>query len=152
MPAQIEKGVPNVFPLTAACSMYEPFNRLKFGQVASYYDEMRAGVKYVVAKKGKKIVCAMTQDSDFGRDVLAGQTIHKPTDTDFSASRTRLQDAKCDLIVTGTIVRDSTLIISTAKKMGWNVDMVGRDPNSRARSATRRPRWSSLRCSAPGAT
>ena len=139
MPAQIEKGVPNVFPLTAARSMYEPFNRLKFGQVASYYDEMRAGVKYFVEKKGKKIVCAMTQDSDFGRDVLAGateqlqamnmslagQTIHKPTDTDFSASLTRLQDAKCDLIVMGTIVRDSTLIISTAKKMGWNVDMVG---------------------------
>ncbi len=139
MPAQIEKGVPNVFPLTAARSMYEPFNRMKFGQVASYYDEMRAGVKYFVEKKGKKIVCAMTQDSDFGRDVLAGateqltamkmtlaaQTVHKPTDTDFNALLIRLQDAKCDLIVMGSIVRDSTLIISTVKKMGWDVDLVG---------------------------
>ena len=139
MPAQIEKGVPNVFPLTAARSMYEPFNRMKFGQVASYYDEMRAGVKYFVEKKGKKTVCAMTQDSDFGRDVLAGateqlaamkmtlaaQTVHKPTDTDFNALLIRLQDAKCDLIVMGTIVRDSTLIISTVKKMGWDVDLVG---------------------------
>ena len=72
MPTQLEKGVANVFPLTAARSMYEPFNKLKFGQFASYYDQMRAGVKYFVEKKGKKNVCAMTQDSDFGRDVLAG--------------------------------------------------------------------------------
>ena len=139
MPTQLEKGVANVFPLTAARSMYEPFNKLKFGQFASYYDQMRAGVKYFVEKKGKKNVCAMTQDSDFGRDVLAGaveqlaamnmklagQTVHKPTDTDFNASLTRLRDDKCDLIVTGTIVKDTTLIISTARKMGWDVDMVG---------------------------
>jgi branched-chain amino acid transport system substrate-binding protein len=139
MPTQLEKGVPNVFPLTAARSMYEPFNKLKFGQFASYYDQMRAGVKYFVEKRGKKNVCAMTQDSDFGRDVLAGaveqlaamnmklagETVHKSTDTDFNASLTRLQDAKCDLIVTGTIVKDTTLIISTARKMGWDVDMLG---------------------------
>lgn len=139
MPAQLEKGVANVFPLTAARSMYEPFNRLKFGQFASYYDQMRSGVKYFVEKKGKKNVCAMTQDSDFGRDVLAGaveqlaamhmklagETVHKPTDTDFNALLTRLHDEKCDLIVTGTIVKDTTLIISTARKMGWDVDMLG---------------------------
>jgi branched-chain amino acid transport system substrate-binding protein len=133
MPTQLEHGVPNVFPLTAARSMYEPFNRLKFGQFASYYDQMRAGVKYFVENKGKKRICAMYQDTDFGRDVLAGvveqvkamhmelagQTAHKPTDTDFTAYLQRLREAKCDLIATGTIVRDTTLILSTAHKMGW---------------------------------
>jgi branched-chain amino acid transport system substrate-binding protein len=54
MPMQFEKNVPNVFPLTAARSMYEPFNRLKFGQFASYYDQMRAGVKYFVGEKVKR--------------------------------------------------------------------------------------------------
>ena len=139
MPAQLEKGVPNVFPLTAARSMYEPFHRLKFGQFASYYDQMRSGVKYFVEKRGKKNICAMTQDSDFGRDVLAGtveqlkamnmplvaETVHKATDTDFNALVTRLRDAKCDLIVMGTIVKDTTLIIATTKKMGWEVDLLG---------------------------
>ncbi len=139
MPAMFEKGVPNMFPLTAARSMYEPFNKLKFGQFSSYYDEMRAGVKYFVEQKGKKNVCAMYQDSDFGRDVLAGATeqlkamnmslvattAHKPTDTDFNASIAKLHDANCDMIVLGTIVRDTTLIIETARKIGWNVDMVG---------------------------
>ncbi len=139
MPTQLEHGVPNVFPLTAARSMYEPFNRLKFGQFASYYDQMRAGIKYFVENKGKKRICAMYQDTDFGRDVLAGvveqtkamgmelagQTAHKPTDTDFSAYLQRLREAKCDLIATGTIVRDTTLILSTAHKMGWDVTFLG---------------------------
>ena len=139
MPSMFEKQVPNVFPLTCARSMYEPLNRFKFGQFASYYDQMRAGVKYFVEQKGKKMVCAMYQDTDFGKDVLAGVTAqleaehltliastgHRPTDTDFTANLTKLRDAKCDLITMGTIVRDSTLIVSTAKKMGWNVDLLG---------------------------
>src|SRR5580692_9621594 len=72
MPSMIEKQVPNVFPLTCARSMYEPLNRYKFGQFASYYDQMRAGVKYFVEKRGKKVIGAMYQDTDFGKDVFAG--------------------------------------------------------------------------------
>ena len=139
MPMMFAKGVPNVLPLTAARSMYQPYNKLKWSQFASYYDQMRAGVKYFVEQRGKKMVCAMYQDTDFGKDVLAGvnaqleaenmkliaSTAHKPTDTDFTADMSKLRDAKCDLITMGTIVRDSTLIVSTAKKMGWNVDLLG---------------------------
>ena len=72
MPMMFEKDVPNVLPLTAARSMYEPYNKLKWSQFASYYDQMRAGVKYFVEQRGKKMVCAMYQDTDFGKDVLAG--------------------------------------------------------------------------------
>ena len=139
MPMMFEKGVPDVFPLTAARSMYEPFNHMKFGMFASYYDQMRSGVKYFVEHKGKHAICAMYQDSDFGKDVLAGvieetralkmdvvaTTAHKPTDTDFNAALAKLRDANCDLIATGTIVRDTTQILATAKKMGWNVDFLG---------------------------
>ncbi len=139
MPEQIEKGVPNVFPLTSARSMYEPFNRLKFGLASSYYDQMRSGVKYFVEQKGKKQLCALYQDTDFGRDVmngvwdqtkamgikLAAETTHKPTDTDFSAPVARLRDAKCDLLLLGSIVRDTNQIIAAVRKVGWNVDMLG---------------------------
>ena len=38
MPEQLAKGVPNIFPLTAARSMYYPLNHMKFGYAASYYD------------------------------------------------------------------------------------------------------------------
>ena len=139
MPTQFEKNVPNLFPLTAARSMYEPFNRLKFAQFASYYDQMRSGVRHFVADRGKKAVCAMYQDSDFGRDVLAGAvdqlkamdmtlvavTAHRPTDTDFNGPIAKLRDAKCDLIVLATIVRDTSIILSTVKKLGWDIDCDG---------------------------
>jgi branched-chain amino acid transport system substrate-binding protein len=139
MPDQLAKGVANVFPLTSARSMYEPLHHLKFGLGSSYYDQVRAGVKYFVEQRSKKQVCAMSQDTDFGRDVsdgvkdqlkqehqtLAGETLHKPTDTDFSASVARMHDAGCDFLVLGTIVRDAVQIISAVRKSGWNVDMMG---------------------------
>ena len=138
-PMAIEKGVPKLLPLSAARSMYEPFHKLKFSQYSSYVDQMRAGVKYFVEQRGKKVICAMYQDTDFGKDVLAGAvmqteamgmklaatTAHKPTDTDFTAAIAKLRDANCDLVTMGTIVRDSTLIIATVKKAGWNVDLLG---------------------------
>jgi branched-chain amino acid transport system substrate-binding protein len=139
MPAEFEKGVPNVLPLTAARSMYEPYNKLKFAQFASYYDEMRAAVKYFAEQRGREKFCVMYQDSDFGKDVLAGvvaqtkamgmevvsTTAHRPTDTDFNAPVQKLKDAGCDAIMLGTIVRDTNIIIQTARKMGWDVDFVG---------------------------
>lgn len=139
MPSMFEKNVPNVFPLTRARSMYEPFNRLKFGQFSSYYDQMRAGVKYFVEQRGKKVIGVMYQDTDFGRDVQAGvvaqlgamglklaaETAHRPTDTDFNAALARQHDAGCDLIGMGTIVKDTMMILQTQRKMGWNVDFVG---------------------------
>jgi branched-chain amino acid transport system substrate-binding protein len=138
-PMAIEKNVPKLLPLSAARSMFEPFNRLKFSQYSSYVDQMRAGVKYFVEQRGIKAICAMYQDTDFGKDVLAGAqmqaeamgmkivatTAHKPTDTDFTAAIAKLREANCDLITMGTIVRDSTLIIATVKKVGWKVDLLG---------------------------
>jgi branched-chain amino acid transport system substrate-binding protein len=139
LPDQLAKNVPNIFPLTSARSMYQPFNRLKFGLASSYYDQMRAGVKLFVEQRGKKRLCAMYQDTDFGRDVMDGvrdqtkamnidlvaETAHKPTDTDFSAAAAKLHDANCDLILVGGIVRDTIQAISAVRKLGWNVDMLG---------------------------
>ena len=72
MPSMFEKQVPNVFPLTCARSMYQPFNRYKFGQFASYYDQMRAAVKYFVTQKGKKTIGSMYQDSDSAATCMPG--------------------------------------------------------------------------------
>ena len=139
LPSMIEKGVPNVFPLTCARGMYEPLNKYKYGQFASYYDQMRAGVKYFAEKRGKKVIGSMYQDTDFGKDVhagvvaqteamgmkVAGIAASRPTDTDFNAPLAKLRDAGCDLICMGTIVKDTTIILQTARKMGWNVDFCG---------------------------
>ncbi len=101
-----------------------------------------AGVNVVSSNSAaKKAVVRNVSDvdTDFGKDVLAGAvmqteamgmkvvatTAHKPTDTDFTAAIAKLREANCDLITMGTIVRDSTLIIATVKKVGWNVDLLG---------------------------
>ncbi len=139
MPTQLKAGVPNVFPLTSARSMYEPLNKLKFGLGSSYYDQIRSGLKYFVEQRHKTRICAAAEDTDFGRDVmdgvndqlkamnlqLAAKTLHKPTDTDFSAAVAKLHDAGCDLIVFGTIVRDTNQLITAVRKTGWNVDLLG---------------------------
>jgi len=137
---QFAVGVPNLFPLSAARSMYEPYERLKFYGAASYVDQVRSGIDYFVKTKGKKAVCVMYQDTDFGKEVLEGAeqqtkklgikvvetTAHKPTDQDFTAPIGKLRSAGCDLIVMGTIVRDSIVPYTTARKGGWNdVDFLG---------------------------
>ena len=137
---QIEAGVPNLFPLSAARSMFEPFSKFKFYGAATYVDQVLAGINYFVTKKGKKSVCAMYQDTDFGKEVMDGvqmqvdkmkiklaeTTTHKPTDQDFTAQITKLKSAGCDLVVMGTIVRDSIVPYATARKIGWtDVDFLG---------------------------
>ena len=101
---QFAASVPNLFPLSAARSMYEPFEKLKFYGAASYVDQIRSGINYFVKNKGEKAVCVMYQDTDFGKEILDGakqQTeklgikivetaAHKPTDQDFTASLTKL--------------------------------------------------------------
>ena len=37
----------------------------------------------------------------------------------------KLHDAGCDVVMLGTIVRDTNIIIQTARKMSWDVDLVG---------------------------
>jgi branched-chain amino acid transport system substrate-binding protein len=130
---QFAAGVPNLFPLSAARSMYEPYERLKFYGAASYVDQIRSGIEYFVKTKGKKAVCVMYQDTDFGKEILEGAELqtkklgvklvasaaHKPTDTDFTAPITKLREAGCDLIAMGTIVRDTIVPYTTARKAGW---------------------------------
>ncbi len=136
---QLTLGVPNVGPFTAARSMYHPFHKLKFASLSSYYDQIRAGFKYFVENKGTKAPCVMYEDNEFGQEILEGardqakamsvkiaaESSHKPTDTDFTGAITKLRDAKCDLILMGTIVRDTIIPYGTARKLGWDVAFVG---------------------------
>jgi len=137
---QLAAGVPNLFPLSAARSMYEPFDRLKFYAAASYVDQIRSGINYLVTQKSKKKLCLMYQDTDFGKEIVEGaeeqakklnipiveRAAHKPTDSDFTASLTKLKSAGCDLIAMGTIVKDTIVPYTAARKEGWNdVTFVG---------------------------
>src|SRR5690242_19751521 len=107
LPMMMEKQVSSVFPLTCARSMYLPLSPYKYGQFASYYDQMRACVKYFAETKGKKIIGSMYEDTDFGKDIHAGVVdqvnamklqlgavaTFSPTATDFNAHVSRVKDA-----------------------------------------------------------
>ena len=51
---------------------------------------------------------------------------HKPTDSEFTAAILRLKNANCDLVLMGTVHRDTILVLDAARKMGWEgVSWVG---------------------------
>ena len=136
---QLKAGIPNMYPLTGARSMVEPYHDLKFAQRGIYYDEIRAGVKYFLEEMDKQRPCVIYQDTDYGQEILEGaedqlsemgQTLvgvsaHKPTESEFTASIIRLRNAQCDVVFMGTIHRDTILILETARKMKFDVVFVG---------------------------
>ena len=137
---QLPKGVPNIFPFTAARSMVEPHHPLKFAQFSSYYDQVRAATKYFVEKEGKKKVCTMYMDTDFGHEIRDGvrdqakaskieitaEASFGPTDTEFSGQIGKLKSEGCDLVVMGSIIKETIQAVGTARKGGWtDVTFVG---------------------------
>ena len=139
MPVQFEKNVINFFPITAAREMYEPFHKLKYSFAATYFDQMRNAVPKLAKEKGAKKVCTMYQDDEFGLEVFRGaeaglktinmefaeKTSYKRGATDFSSQVSKMQASGCDMIVLGTIIRETIGAIGTAKKLGYNPTFLG---------------------------
>jgi branched-chain amino acid transport system substrate-binding protein len=139
MPVQFEKNVINFFPVTAAREMYEPFHRLKYSFAATYYEQMRSAVPKLVKEKGAKKVCTMYQDDEFGLEVMRGaeaglksinmelgeKTSYKRGATDFSSQVARLKSSGCDMVVLGTIIRETIGAIGEARKTGYNPTFLG---------------------------
>ncbi|MGE0316112.1 MAG: ABC transporter substrate-binding protein [Lautropia sp.] len=139
MPIQFEKGVVNFMPVTAAREMYEPFHRLKFSFAAPYYDQIRIALPKLVKEKSAKKVCTIYQDDDFGVEVLRGaedglktigmtlaeKTSYKRGATDFSSQVARLKAGECDLVVLGTIIRETIGTIGQARKTGFSPTFLG---------------------------
>ncbi len=135
---QFKYNIPSLFPYTLARSMVEPHHKLKFMVTSSYYDQMRAGIKYFVKKKNKKNICLLYVNNDYGKEFvdavndqlhamnmkLTTKIGHKATETNFVASIIKLKNDKCDLVALGTVVRDTIISVATARRLGWNVDMV----------------------------
>jgi branched-chain amino acid transport system substrate-binding protein len=139
MPIQFAKNVPNLNPITASKEMYEPFHKLKFAFSASYYDQMRVFAPKLAKEKGAKKVCTLYQDDDFGTEVMNGaeaglktigmtlaeKTTYKTGATDFSSQVARLKAANCDMVILGTVLRETIGTIGTARRTGYNPTFLG---------------------------
>ena len=134
MPVQFEKNVVNFFPLTAAREMYEPLHRLKYSFAAPYFDQIRITLPKMVKDKNVKKVCTIYQDDDFGLEVQRGaeaglkaagmelteKTSFKRGSTDFSSQVAKMKAAGCELVVLGTIIRETIGTIGESRKTGFN--------------------------------
>jgi branched-chain amino acid transport system substrate-binding protein len=139
MPVQFEKNVINFFPITAAREMYEPFHKLKYSFAATYFDQIRIALPKMIKDKATKKVCTIYQDDDFGLEVQRGaeaglksinmelteKTSFKRGATDFSSQVAKMKAAGCDLVVLGTIIRETIGTIAEARKTGFNPVFLG---------------------------
>ena len=139
MPVQFEKDVINFFPLTAARSMYEPFHRLKFSTLSTYFEQLHSSLPKLIRQKNVTKICTIYQDDDFGQEVLQGteealkvvkltltdKTSFKRGATDFSSQVAKMQSSGCEMVVLGTIIRETIGTIGTARKMGYTPLFVG---------------------------
>ena len=139
MPVQFEKNVINFFPITAAREMYDPFHRLKYSFAATYFDQIRMNAPKLIKEKGVKKVCTIYQDDDFGLEVLRGgeaalkslgmefteKTNFKRGSTDFSTQVAKMQASGCEMVILGTIIRETIGTIGTARKMGFTPVFIG---------------------------
>lgn len=126
------KGIPNVAPLSAARQMLQEPVTNKFTSFSSYYDQSLVGVKYLAETFGGQNVCTMYLPTDFGKEILEGshagaeaagitfaaETTHKPDETDFVGSLSKLKEEGCDIVTMALGVRQVITVVGTAKKMG----------------------------------
>jgi ABC-type branched-subunit amino acid transport system substrate-binding protein len=139
-----DAGVLQLFPLTAAEFTFKfdpakPQERLKFNNLLPYVESTRAAVKYMMEAKNFKKPCVMHQDDEYGKNVLDGfsqqlaamkvtpasVTSYKRGASDFSAPIAKMKSDGCDLVVLGTIIRETIGTIGTARKLGWNPNFIG---------------------------
>jgi len=139
MPVQFDKNVINFFPITAAREMYEPFHKLKYSFAATYFDQMRHAAPKLAKEKGAKKVCTMYQDDEFGLEVMRGgeaglktigmefaeKTSYKRGATDFSSQVAKMKASGCDMVVLGTIIRETIGAIGESRKTGYNPVFLG---------------------------
>ena len=138
-PVLFGKNVISFLPLTAAREMYEPLNRLKYSFIAPYYDQIREAAPKLAKDKGVSKVCPIYQDDEFGLEVLRGaeaglkaagmelteKTSFKRGATDFSSQVARMKAAGCELVVLGTIIRETIGTIGESRKTGFNPIFLG---------------------------
>ncbi|MGU9979573.1 ABC transporter substrate-binding protein [Phreatobacter sp. HK31-P] len=139
MPVQFERNVPNFMPVTAAREMYMPPTPLKLAFAASYFDQVRTMLPELIKEKSAKRVCVVYQDDEFGLEVMRGgeaalgvvnqtyveRTTYKRGATEFSSQVARMKAANCDLVLMGTIIRETVGVLAEARKIGLEATFVG---------------------------
>lgn len=107
---------------------------LVFTTVQNYDSTTAAGLGWAIKQWGVKKVGVIYQEGPFGDLVRAGmnqalkaanmtvaaEAAYKVGDIDFSSQVARLKAADVDLILAGTVVRETIGVMAEVKKLGWS--------------------------------
>ncbi len=139
MPVQFEKNVINFMPVTAARSMYLPADKLKVAFAASYYDQVLTILPEMMKERKFTKPCVIYQDDEFGLEVVRGgdaalavvkqsfveKTSFKRGATEFSSQVAKMKSSGCDVVLMGTIIRETVGVLAEAKKIGLDAFFLG---------------------------
>ena len=138
MPRMFEANVPSLFPLTAAVQMHEPLHPMKYNFYVSYRDQIRGGMAHMVEKTGVEKVCLQSVANDYGHENEVGfeQAVeelglevvytgrHKTTETDFVGTATAIKNSGCEMLVLGSLIKDTILLYGAIRDAGWGGPVV----------------------------
>ena len=140
----LDAGVFQLFPVTSAEFTWtmekgRAQERLKFAITLPYADSIRATMKALIEEKKLSKPCVMYQDDEFGKNVTDGfeaqlkamnlkaaaVTSYKRGASDFSSQIAKMKSEGCDLVVLGTIIRETIGAMAEAKRLQWNPVFLG---------------------------
>lgn len=139
VPVLTQQKVINFFPLTSTREVYEPPSPLKFAFLSSYFQQLGTYAPKLAKQVKASRVCALYQDDEFGLEILRGaeaglkasgiemaeKTSYKRGATDFSSQVAKLASARCEMVVLGTVVRETVGAMAEAHKLGFKPVFLG---------------------------
>jgi ABC-type branched-subunit amino acid transport system substrate-binding protein len=133
----MEAGTVVFAPWAASAIMHQVAqnNPLLFTTVQDYHTTTGRALLRVIPAWGVSRVGVIYQEGPFGDLIRAGVNIamqqlgmtvadeaaYRPGDIDFSSQVARLRAADCDLVLAGTVIRETVAVMSEVKKLGWDV-------------------------------
>jgi branched-chain amino acid transport system substrate-binding protein len=138
-PVIVDKGILNLFPISAHRGNWEPFHKLKFAILTPFEVGIKAGLNEMIKRRGYKRVAILYQDDELGQDILRAteevlkehnmplveKASFKRGATDFASQAQRLVAAKPDTIVMATATRESIGGATAARLLGYTGDFLG---------------------------
>lgn len=115
-------GSPLVF---TTVQNYDSTTATGMSWAAKNWKPQRVGVIYQEGAFGDMVKAGVAQaQKEVGGFTVAAEASWKAGDIDFSSQVARMKAANVDVIVAGTITRETVAVMAETKKLGWNVKVL----------------------------
>ncbi|MCB1359633.1 MAG: ABC transporter substrate-binding protein [Rhodobacteraceae bacterium] len=132
----VESGTIVFAPWAASAVMHQVAGNspLVFTTVQNYNTTMQKAMERMIPEWGSQRVGLIMMEGPFGDLMRAGvvpamanlgmevveDASYRPGEIDFSSQVARCRAANCDLIIAGTVIRETVGVMSEVNKLGWN--------------------------------